>query len=148
MKFITGCQQKPALGFHFVFGYPKNCRCRPSALTCDLHLGLPHHINSLASMTEARILMVKECFGLVMPRLCFIGYNRWRYSKQHINVTEGFKTALFVVQILRVLDLWIGGTHHCCIFQVMKLIFRDHHNDLSSHTMKKYIYIHRPDCWN
>lgn len=44
-------------------------------------------------MTEARILMVKECFGLVMPRLCFI------------NVTEGFKTALFVVQILRVLDL-------------------------------------------
>lgn len=56
-------------------------------------------------MTEARILMVKECFGLVMPGLCFIGYNRWRYSKQDINVTEGFKTALFVVQILRVLDL-------------------------------------------
>ena len=69
LKLITGCQQKPALGFQtpimlsFVFECPENCKCRPSASTCDLHLHLPHHINSLESMTKAGISMLKECFG-------------------------------------------------------------------------------------
>ena len=69
LKFITGCQQMPALGFptainvSFVYGCQENCKCRPTASTCDLHLHLPLHINSLDSMIEAGVSMLKECFG-------------------------------------------------------------------------------------
>ena len=71
---------------------------------------------------------------LVLSGLSIIGYNRWRHLNQTSNVTKSCKAAFFVAQILHVLVLRMRNTHHCCIVPLMKLIFKDQHNDKSPHT--------------
>lgn len=69
MKWISGTKTAPLLGFQerlsigFVHGCPDNCRCRPTASTCDLSMKLPVHINSLSEMMEMMTSAIKDCVG-------------------------------------------------------------------------------------
>ena len=68
-RFMTGSYSLPPLGLpgdlkvKFVHGCPPECRCRPTASTCDLHICLPVHASTINEMRELMTSAMLEGFG-------------------------------------------------------------------------------------
>ncbi|KAL9951675.1 hypothetical protein ACROYT_G044393 [Oculina patagonica] len=69
MKFITGTNKVPPLGFpkkinvSFIHGCEENCRCRPTSSTCDLRVNLPVHYQSYDVAAELFLSALRDCQG-------------------------------------------------------------------------------------
>lgn len=70
LKFMTGCETIPPLGFpcdlniHFRHDCPDECKCRPTASTCGLILTLPIHSCCSKEIGDLLISALTECCGL------------------------------------------------------------------------------------
>ena len=68
-RFITGTYTLPPLGFpeqlkvKFVHGCLENCKCRPTASTCELSIHLPVHANTPGGIRELMISAMLEGYG-------------------------------------------------------------------------------------
>ena len=73
LQFITGAAAIPVMGFSeklqlsFVHGCHPNCKCFPTASTCELLLRVPIHLSTLEEMMTSFHMALKDglVFGVV-----------------------------------------------------------------------------------